>query len=719
MRLGGLPTTTKSNGATRQHQHQHQHQQHNQQQAQQFHRHQLPLPPLGFPIQNAQQHWTRLNTLAEVSNQELRNTSLNENGEDNEHSQDHGASASGNVDSGSYQMEEAFMLSSPPALQQRDSEDQAQQGQSANQEDACIYIYLSIYQILTPQADMVKHERQGSAENDGRAPSGQDSVSSDHISNVAVAAAATARLNSAANNHDDVSYDDLSARLVEAIDSNGSNPDSRTVLDETTVNSDAVPNPSVHREQAMSRHASPLSGSATSTPDARRPEVPIAENQPPAPFTSSEPPAATAPTQHPQLPWGEMAYMSSSAASQRAANTQPLMGLPTQSVFRFNQDGSKGEHSRQRFSENRRQEVKALRKLGACVRCKTLRKTCSQGDPCDTCRKILSPRHWRIGCFRVKKTAKLNSFNSRLSEAMLETLVQDKAANMKLDYPVVIIEASLAGSDKSLVMEASVGTNLGEMVDPTELDEHRTIHMHVAMIDPRAIVDEELPVYAAEIMRPLVHKAPESFCRVTLESALAMLDAAEKMLDPPQDIKNLKLALDLWTYIAIMDSREDWTFEARATGEATRFIRHLKTTSTTNAENYKLMALRLTAEAEKLAETLSQKLLDQMLRDLQDAKVKIGPAMYFSILLFLICVEKTTWMLLSWERLLGDKWPLKKQANEFAELGQADALADLLRMLLIIRRALPKLEVDNAGILGVSSSSPYHSYFEQLGLKGK
>lgn len=684
-------------------------------------------------MSNAQQHWTRLNTLAEVSNQELRNTSLNEHGEDDGQAQDpvtsvepmsgilHTDQAAGNIDSGCYQMEEAFMLSSPPALSHKDSEDQAHQGQYASQDASGLdaqFLFSLYVANLTPQAGGVKTDRQGSAEDRPKTPAGEDSAGDNHISNVAVAAAATARLDSTTSIHHSNSDNNLGERLAEAIDSVGTVLEPLAAPDQAPETSETISNISAHGEHGVSRPASPVSTSAISTPDTHQLAVPTTEKPPSAPSISAEPQAEAALSQGTQLPWGEITYMSSSTLAQATVDMQPMMGVPTQSVFRFNQDGSKGEHSRQRFSENRRQEVKALRKLGACVRCKTLRKTCSQGDPCDTCRKILSPRHWRIGCFRVKKTAKLNTFNSRISATMLESLIKDKYAEMNLKYPVLVLEASLAGTDKKFALEALQGIKLGEIMDPTELDEHRSVQMQVVMVDPRDVVDERLPVYAADVMRSLVHKTQGSFFRITLESALSILDAAETTLDPPHDIKNLKLALDLWTYIEIMDNEQDWSFDVRPDAEATRFLKNMKMTSTTNAEHHRTLALRLTAEAEKQTEMLSQKLLDHMLRDLQDAKVKIGPAMFFAILVFLVSVEKTAWTLMSWEHVLGDGWPLKKRASDYAEPGQADTIADLLRMLLVIRRALPKLEADDEDILRVSSTSPYHSYFEQLGLKG-
>ncbi|KAJ4503055.1 hypothetical protein HRR83_008941 [Exophiala dermatitidis] len=57
---------------------------------------------------------------------------------------------------------------------------------------------------------------------------------------------------------------------------------------------------------------------------------------------------------------------------------------------------------RGRFDDTRRKEVRELRKLGACLRCRMLKKTCSPGTPCQTCAAVETPRVWKHCCVRTK-----------------------------------------------------------------------------------------------------------------------------------------------------------------------------------------------------------------------------------------------------------------------------------------------------------------------------
>ncbi|KKY20677.1 hypothetical protein UCRPC4_g04144 [Phaeomoniella chlamydospora] len=60
--------------------------------------------------------------------------------------------------------------------------------------------------------------------------------------------------------------------------------------------------------------------------------------------------------------------------------------------------------TRQKFSANRRKEVQDVRKVGACLRCRMLRKPCSLESPCATCRNVESARLWKEPCMRVRIT---------------------------------------------------------------------------------------------------------------------------------------------------------------------------------------------------------------------------------------------------------------------------------------------------------------------------
>ncbi|GAB7348538.1 hypothetical protein MBLNU459_g6932t1 [Dothideomycetes sp. NU459] len=82
--------------------------------------------------------------------------------------------------------------------------------------------------------------------------------------------------------------------------------------------------------------------------------------------------------------------------------SQPSQGLTVNSsgfglLQRTNRSKARG-----RFSEERRKEVQSVRKKGACIRCRMLKKPCSEGTPCGTCKNIESARLWKNQCIRTR-----------------------------------------------------------------------------------------------------------------------------------------------------------------------------------------------------------------------------------------------------------------------------------------------------------------------------
>jgi len=137
------------------------------------------------------------------------------------------------------------------------------------------------------------------------------------------------------------------------------------------------------------------------------------------------------------------------------------------------------------------------------------------------------------------------------------------------------------------------------------------------------------------------------------------------------------------------------------------------------------ICLQLAAAAERKAGSISKSLLTGMQRVLQDSKTKIDYSMYFATLILLNSVEKSTWAFKAWEQdNLRPLWPLPKDPSTFSQQGYV--IADLLRMLLAIRRALPKtychqedpLAPEKDGILATEEKDPViKEYFEKLNLK--
>lgn len=78
---------------------------------------------------------------------------------------------------------------------------------------------------------------------------------------------------------------------------------------------------------------------------------------------------------------------------------------------------------RGRFTDTRRQEVSKIRKRGACIRCRMLKKPCSEGTPCSTCANVETARLWKGICLRTKLVDEFTLWSTGLLQSHATTKV--------------------------------------------------------------------------------------------------------------------------------------------------------------------------------------------------------------------------------------------------------------------------------------------------------
>lgn len=369
---------------------------------------------------------------------------------------------------------------------------------------------------------------------------------------------------------------------------------------------------------------------------------------------------------------------------------------------------AKLKHKRSRFPPVRRREVQEVRKLGACIRCRILRKTCSSGDPCDTCRKVLSPRVWRAGCIRTKLIDHLDLYTAGVQIVLAQNKINSLRGAMSLENNGVQIVASIfpeAGTNISLpamvAMAPQETTNSPPIVAPGG----------VVMIDNDSVdVPFRLETYMREILGQLIAREnPGSLIRITL-------DTAEQLLRENEDTL-LRRAIDLWGLVEMLDLERQWTIFEAAHGsmDNTRLIK-----DETDHDIFDMICLQLTAAAERRAGATSKTLMNSMQRVLQDSKTKVGFGIFLTSVILLSCIEKTTWAFKAWEQdNLRQGWPLSdRQPSVFTQQGYV--IAEQLRILLGIRKCLPRTALDAKGFLITLENDPaIEQYYARLRLNGE
>ncbi|KAM0563636.1 hypothetical protein ACHAPJ_001362 [Fusarium lateritium] len=432
----------------------------------------------------------------------------------------------------------------------------------------------------------------------------------------------------------------------------------------------------------------------------------------PAPIETS-PSVVTAPESSISQPWGEMTYLAT-------ASPVPLVHEHPPPPIQMNRGGirmdtgdgqlnGRPRHARSRFTAARRKEVQEVRKIGACIRCRILRKNCGKGTPCDTCRKVLAPRVWRTGCVRTRLQEQLDLYSAGVQVVLSQNRINLLKNQLQMTHDGTVIEVShFPETGKVIVLEAMVA-----LLEPSESlaasRGSKDSFWQVIMIDQdKEDVPGKVEAYMRDVFHLFIEREPSKFMRVTLELALQQLAESEDDL--------LRKSLELWGLVESIDRERQWNVVERPANENEEPRRIQEAKSENDADIYTTLCMQLNAAAERKANNTSKALLSGMHRVLQDSKVKVNFKMYLTAVIFLNCLEKSTWAFKAWEQdHLRPGWPLERDPSVFTQ--QGGNLAGLLKMLLAIRKALPQTLRGESGKLITSEQDPVvGAYFQSIDL---
>lgn len=467
-----------------------------------------------------------------------------------------------------------------------------------------------------------------------------------------------------------------------------------------------------------------LRDAPTDSPDSQMPDVPhepakLESAEAPISEPHSDPANETQPELQPvplqpappaHQPWGEMSYVANSpilpAPARPAQLATPIRGGTRMSIG----NGLRSEHKRKAYSPSRRKEVQAARKKGACIRCRILRKTCGLNDPCDQCRKIQGPRHWTYPCVRTHLSQSLSLYSAGLIVVLAQNRVNQARGTYQLLQNGTKLRVSLWNDSIPMSLAALVTPRQAPSEDGKE-DQSKAAEPHqVVMIDQnREDLPARMETYLAEMLPLLIDREPSHFIRV-------VLDFAQKAENKTGDL--IRRAIDLWGLVEILDRERSWCIFEERQGELVP--RGPEDVASTEQDTYNLMTWQLSAAAERKANSVSQKLISELQRCLENGKISIHFDVYLAILILLHCLEKTTWTIKVWEMdAFLQRWPLERPPSDFTSQGHE--IAELLKMLLTLRKAHPKTFRGPDGRLAVSEPKDpaIADFFEALSLHCK
>ncbi|KAF2460891.1 hypothetical protein BDY21DRAFT_134317 [Lineolata rhizophorae] len=350
--------------------------------------------------------------------------------------------------------------------------------------------------------------------------------------------------------------------------------------------------------------------------------------------------------------------------------TRPIAMNPSTTQAQFLAEFVDGQRPtkpkvRGRFTDTRRKEVQEVRKRGACIRCRMLKKSCSGENPCATCKSVESARLWKQPCIRTRIADEIDLYSVGLHVVLAFHTIKAVKNQVKFEYLPGRIEASHFPDTSTFAtfIMLKAHKQSGSAIDPALLENSGSMQsaMELEILDlERDDLGAKLEQYMRKLSPSFFAAEPSPFMRATLEHAQNMIENLKDSL--------LSRALELWVATAIITDPElSWALfsnPSSAPAMAPAILSQAELDSSgkhsTNAraqiaftgaatDSYKLITAELQSATEKRAHDLSKMVMNDLERRLLQ-RTQANPFETFLVsIILLACVERMCWLFHKWE----------------------------------------------------------------------
>ena len=205
-------------------------------------------------------------------------------------------------------------------------------------------------------------------------------------------------------------------------------------------------------------------------------------------------------------------------------SNEPTSGFGMlQNHFKYNR--------RSRFTHTRRLEVSDIRKRGACIRCRMLKKPCSGETPCATCRSVESARLWKATCVRTRLVDEFTLWSANLFYSRAKIAIPAAVQGLEQQSVQGRIEARFfAGSNLCLSFAVKTYGHFSAVIDPNLEEDGRDEQSGrniIWLLDEGEAIVDKLEEYAHQITNTYIEAEPSLFMRSSLTRAQVLIRAEE------------------------------------------------------------------------------------------------------------------------------------------------------------------------------------------------
>jgi hypothetical protein len=362
--------------------------------------------------------------------------------------------------------------------------------------------------------------------------------------------------------------------------------------------------------------------------------------------------------------------------------------------FSMNQKLSKPK-VRGRFSDSRRKEVQEVRKRGACIRCRMLKKPCSGENPCNTCQNVESARLWKQPCIRTRIAEEFSLYSAGLYSVLVYHATNQAKGQIRLDQTTGRIEATHYLDSATFATFTPLKCQHSQAAQTVDIDPaifNTSTTPDLELIDGDDDVSGKLDLYIKKMSATFLDCEESAFMKTTSQVASSMAASNVDGLLPK--------VLELWHFTRILTSRNlEWHIfsnpslaptMAPSTLSAADMDDTIRTqiTSVRHSSSYELIRMQLMGATEKRAAFLARIVMNDLERRLLQRQQANPFETFLVAVILLACVERMCWLFRTWETQSSSTAPQDTESSQQAE----DDLASVLHTTsspVGLKQALP------------------------------
>ena len=374
---------------------------------------------------------------------------------------------------------------------------------------------------------------------------------------------------------------------------------------------------------------------------------------------------------------------------------------------------------RGRFSDTRRKEVSDLRKCGACIRCRMLKKSCSEGTPCNSCSHLESARIWKAKCLRTRLADECTLWCAKLFHAKAAVVV---AATGESGLPHEIVSGPVdfrIATSEDLVLRFHARALRLHRITDHPVHGFDTTNSYLWVLMGEENIPEKLGPHLMGLADSLAESEKDALIKGTLKRAIRHAheeSAASPVSNTPQKTRScyslsenlVRASIELWTATSLLCGRHDLVPAAPPTSSDASAL------ASENA--VEAARLQLLAAIESLSATLAKNVVNALERRLMQRQQASRLATLLSTILLLHAMARMSALYERFEAQDSStttngfrQWPLDVPPSKLC--AQAEQLADILVNLLQMRALPPEVKTSAERTLVVVTS------FVQMGRK--